>query len=527
MAYASIGGLASGLDTATMISQLMKLEALPQTGLKSRVTTQERQVTALQALNTKLATVATKAAALTQVSGWAPAKAASTSEHVTVTAGASAQPTSLTFTVDRLAGNHQVSYAQAVRLTDRVATAATVTVDLLDGNGPRSIAVGDGTLASVAKAVSSAGLGVQASAVKADPVDVDGDGVPDEVYRLRVVSTSTGTASDFTLGGLDSTVVGAAATTAGQDARITIGSGDAALQTSSATNAFAQVAPGVDLALGAATPLATAVTLTVERDAPSMTASVKALVDAANAALDELKSLTSYDPATKKTGILAGDSTLRSIRDQLVGSVTSGGSMATVGIQVDRSGRVVFDQTKFTAAYAADPTGTAAKFAGNLTFTDDGTSTGTASLSKASWRTLPGTYAVSATSAGGTIAGRPATGSGGLLFGAADTPVEGLAISYTGDISGTVTYSHGLAARIEALAQRASDATEGSISLAVKSRNSSIGRLRDDIDNWDTRLDVRRAALERQFSALEVSLGTLQNQGNWLAGQLSGLPKWS
>jgi flagellar hook-associated protein 2 len=218
---------------------------------------------------------------------------------------------------------------------------------------------------------------------------------------------------------------------------------------------------------------------------------------------------------------------LRSIRDQLLGSVTSGGSLATVGIQVDRYGRVVFDQTKFTAAYAADPTGTAAKFTGKLAFTDAGTSTGTASLSKASWRTLPGTYAVSATSAGGTIDGRPATGSGGLLFGAADTPVEGLAISYTGGISGTVTYSRGLAARIEALAQRASDATEGSISLAVKSHNSSIGRLRDDIDNWDTRLDVRRAALERQFSALEVSLGTLQNQGNWLAGQLSGLPKWS
>jgi flagellar hook-associated protein 2 len=61
----------------------------------------------------------------------------------------------------------------------------------------------------------------------------------------------------------------------------------------------------------------------------------------------------------------------------------------------------------------------------------------------------------------------------------------------------------------------------------VKSRNSSIGRLNDDIDNWDARLDVRRAALERQFSALEVALGTLQNQGSWLAGQLSGLPKWS
>lgn len=524
MAY--VGGLVSGMDTATIISQLMQLESLPQTRLKSRVTTQERQVTALQALNTKLAAIATKAAALTQVSGWAPVKASSTSEHATVKAGATAQPTSLTFTVDRLAGNHQITYANAVRLTDQVATGGTVTVDLLDGNGPRSIAAGDGGLDSVVKAINAAGAGVQATAVKADPVDVDGDGTLDDVYRLRVVSTTTGGVSDFTLGGLDATVLGSAAVTAGQDATITIGSGAAAVQTSSATNTFTGLAPGADVTLGAATPLATAVTITVERDTTSMTASVKAMVDAANAALDEIKNLTSYDPVTKKAGILAGDSTLRSIRNELLSSVTSGGSLAGAGIQVERSGRLVFDETKFTETYAADPTGTAAKFTGNLVFVGDGTSTGTVEPYKASWRTVPGTYTVSATSTGGTIDGSPATRSGNILTGATGTRVEGLSLVYTGDVNGSVTYTQGFAARLEALAQRASDANDGTVGSAITGRKSSISRMNDDIAGWDNRLDLRRTALERQFASLEVALGRMQNQGSWLAGQLAGLPKY-
>ena len=44
----SVGGLVSGLDTATIISQLMQLEARPQTMLKSKVTTEQKVVAALQ-----------------------------------------------------------------------------------------------------------------------------------------------------------------------------------------------------------------------------------------------------------------------------------------------------------------------------------------------------------------------------------------------------------------------------------------------------------------------------------------------
>ena len=68
MATASVSGLASGLDTASIIDQLMQLEAQSQTRLKSRVTTEQSTLKVLQNLNTKFASLATQAKDLTKAS---------------------------------------------------------------------------------------------------------------------------------------------------------------------------------------------------------------------------------------------------------------------------------------------------------------------------------------------------------------------------------------------------------------------------------------------------------------------------
>ncbi len=51
MATASISGLSSGLDTASIISQLMQAEAAPQTRIKSALTGEQSRVKTLQELN--------------------------------------------------------------------------------------------------------------------------------------------------------------------------------------------------------------------------------------------------------------------------------------------------------------------------------------------------------------------------------------------------------------------------------------------------------------------------------------------
>ena len=54
----AIDGLISGLKTTDLINSLMQAEAIPQTLLKNKVTDSTTYITAMQALNTKVAALA-------------------------------------------------------------------------------------------------------------------------------------------------------------------------------------------------------------------------------------------------------------------------------------------------------------------------------------------------------------------------------------------------------------------------------------------------------------------------------------
>src|SRR5690349_14183908 len=108
---ASIGGLASGLDTATIISQLMQLEAVQQNQLKSRVTQKQTAVSAMQSLNTKLAALAKSSTELSAATGWSPVTASSSYDKVSVTAGTGALPTQVSLTVGSLAVSHRLTFS--------------------------------------------------------------------------------------------------------------------------------------------------------------------------------------------------------------------------------------------------------------------------------------------------------------------------------------------------------------------------------------------------------------------------------
>jgi flagellar hook-associated protein 2 len=444
---ALISGIASGLDTANIIRQLMQLEALPQTKLKARVTAQQSSVTALQSLNTKFAALATQAAALAKTSSWSPVSATSSSEHVTAKTSAGATEGTLSFTVKQTALAHKVSFTDAAALTDRVTPADTTLVRFTAADGTTTdLDTGDGTLDGLVKALNGAGLGVKASTVQ----------LADGTHRLHVAATSTGAASQFSLSNVDPAAPAllggenAPYTTTGQDAVIVLGPDEI----SSSTNTFTGIATGIDFTLSSQTPGGTAVDITVTGDTKAMTASVKSMVDAVNEILAEIDKVTAAGGGTTKSGVLSGDPTLRSLRNELLSSVyasADGTSLAEAGVELDRYGRLTFDEEKFAAAYAADPASVSAKFAG----------------------------------------------------------------------------AGGFAERIAAVSTQASDKVTGTITNAIQGRESTIDRLGDAIDSWDVRLDARRRTLERQYAALEVALGGLQSQGNWLAGQLAGLPKWS
>ena len=458
MANTSIGGLVSGLDTATIISQLMQIEAQPQSRLKARVSTEQTAVNALQALNTKLSTLATKAGELAKASGWGASTATADNTKVTATAAAGATPATLTFQVVQTAGRSQAVFNATATRTGPVATPGSdLTLSYADG---RSVTVntGDGSLQAIAGAISSATIDGEDAGFDAVLVRAGGtDDVP--TYRLMVTTASTGDATRFTVS--NAAFLSGSVSTEGRDAVITI----EGLESRSATNAFKGLMPGVDVTLQPGVETGQDVTVAVGRDAASLSDKVKGIVDALNAALTDISTVTASGAGGTKAGALSGNATLRQVRDQLLSSVTGGvggASLAEVGIETDRYGKIEFDAEKFKAAYAADP-----------------------------------------------------------------AKVEAIFVDADPSAPTETNTDFGFATALESLAKRLSNSTDGVVTSLVKGRQSSVEGLNDAIDAWDSRLELRRQSLEKTYAALEVALGKLQSQSSWLAGQLASLPQMS
>ena len=445
-ATSSISGLASGLDTASIIDQLMQLEAVPQGKLTTQQTAEKAVVTALRAVNTDTALFASKAAILAKPSTWQTLKGTVSGSGVGVTVGATASPTNFSVTIDKLATTHQVGFANAAALTDVVA-GSTVKLTSNDGT-EHDIAVGGGTLKEVVAALNAAtsDTGVTATAVK----------VADGSYRLITESTKTGANSSFTLtNGDGNDLLGGTAVRAGGDAQISMGLG---ITATSSSNTFTDIVPGVTLTLASTATTGSTSTITVKQDSSSVAASVSGLVDQLNSLLTSIDAATAASTSTTAAGTLSGDPTSKSLRNALLetvfGSSTST-SMASVGIQTDRYGKIVFDADKFNAAYAADPAGVAAQFT-----------------------------------------------------------------------TGATPETDGWAARLASVAKGASDSGTGTLTNAINGHNTTIDRLGKSIEDWDDRLELRRTSLERQYTALETALSTLNSQSSWLAGQIASLPSY-
>ncbi|NYG58703.1 flagellar hook-associated protein 2 [Nocardioides daedukensis] len=355
MATSSISGLASGLDTAGIIDQLMQLEAISQRKLVNRLNSEQSALTSLQSLNGTTASLATKAAALKDPSNWAPLKAKSSESSITVSAGSGAQQSAFSLTVDQVATRHRMQSTAAGALDGVVVTGGT-TINLTVGGEVRELETDDGTLAGVVRALNASGTGVTATTVKLD----------DGTHKLLVQSIETGVAEQFTLTNSDGTdVFPGAVVTAAQDAAIRIEGNTV----HSSTNTFTDVVPGLTISVSADSVGKTS-QVSVENDGTAAASSVKALVDQLNSLVGTISSASSYSAATKTNGPLAGISSVRSLATDLQQSVypASNTSMAPFGLQTDRYGKLVFDEAKFKEALAADPAAVAAAFTGPTGF---------------------------------------------------------------------------------------------------------------------------------------------------------------
>jgi flagellar hook-associated protein 2 len=367
MAGIQLSGLASGLDTEGMITQLMALERQPETRWNQQKTISQTKEQALKDILSRIKTLQTNAGDLKSVTTWLPTQSIDVSDSAKVSASAvsGAAPGSYSLAVQQLATSDQWSFKYT-------APAADTSFQVTTASGTQTVNLAAGT--SLDDAV---GIINTATDSKVYAINVNG--------RLVLSSRETGGTNTFTVAPVSATdaLDDAVHMRTAQDASYSTDGGNTWVP--SASNTITSAIPGVSVTLKQTIPAASAVTINVGNpavNADGVKQKVQTFVDQYNSTIDFIQSKLNEkpvkDPQTSSDlvkGVLFNDQGLNSILQSLrtsVGAIFNTGNanldqMSEIGIttgattgsgtvsQDALAGKLSFDATKLTNALSTDP----------------------------------------------------------------------------------------------------------------------------------------------------------------------------
>ncbi len=348
MSLVSFTGLATGLDTASIVAQLVELRRRPVYRLENRLLNFQNQLAALSTLKSKLLALQDAGSRLDTLREFNAFGASSSHDGIlTATAGATAAPGTYDIVVQSLATARK-DISQGYSSGDALIGQGTVWFNVGSGTTPLTVDAGT-TLAEFKDLINNSIDGVSASLIN--------DGSGGDSYYLVLTAENEGVAGDFTVntsglsGGLAPILTNTQAAT---DAHLTVDG----LAVTAGSNHPDNVISGLTLNLLQADP-DTTVRIQVEMDATEVEESVKALVDAYN----DLFSFIQEQAGPE--GDLHGHPTLRSVANRmenifnspLEGGLGSLTMLFEVGISTGEDRQLVWNADKFRAALQADFSG--------------------------------------------------------------------------------------------------------------------------------------------------------------------------
>lgn len=367
MAGITAGGIGSGLDVESIMSQLMMLERSNLNRIDAREKSYQAELSAYGRVKSAVSTFESAMYGLESASKFSAYTTTSGNEDVfTATASSSASKGSYSITVNNLAEAHKLRTGTAVASADTFSS-GSLDISLADGSA-FSVAVGAGdTLTQIRDAVNSAAdnPGVTASIID--------DGTGNQYLTLTADETGTDSAISIAVSGetlgsgthnlsdffvFDAANPAAPGNTlvqqqAAENADLTIDGIGVTSQSNSVEGAIA----GVTIELKQES--ATATSLSVTTDVEKIKESVQAFVDAYNELHKTLKGLR------KEGGDLQGDATIRNIESRIssvlntspAGLTGSFSYLAEIGISRDRNGVMSLDSSALEDAVAQDLNG--------------------------------------------------------------------------------------------------------------------------------------------------------------------------
>lgn len=460
----NVGGLASGLDTSSIIEQLMAIERQPQIRLQQRQRVEEARQNALRDVLTRLSNLKSAVAGLRDPTIWVDTQTVESSDatKLTATRTAGAAAGAYDLTISQLARAHQVTQTGTISQ----ATADDV-LHVAVGSGSAidvAVTAGDSLETIASKINSTSDIPVYASVVNG---------------KLVLTGKTTGAASTIsvTSDGSLATDLALTQSLAAQDAHYTVNG----VAKTSASNTVTDAIVGVSLTLKAAT--SGTVTVTVGAPGPDtakIAEKVKAFVDQYNSTVEFIRGKLTEKKVTNPTtdgerakGVLANDaglsqllSTLRqAIADIVTGRPGDVSQLAQIGIS--------------TGATTGSGTVSADAIAGKLTL----------DASKLS-----------------------------SMLSSRFSDVKALLTNATGSYE-----TEGLSQRLDRILDPQVAAGTGVLPSRISAQDSLIDLLERREGDFDVRLAQRERALRAEFTALETVLSQLQSQNAFVTAQLARL----
>lgn len=338
-------GLASGIDTGSIVDQLVAVERIPISRLTNRKTAAEKRISTLSDLSTKLKALKTAAEALDRPGELVPLAGKSSDETKVKLNGTPSQSGSWAINVTALA-TAEATRSRGFATKDAGAVSDGTLSVTVGADAPIDIAYSaSDSLDAIAERINSSGARVNAQVVH--------DGTS---YRMLVTGKETGAVNAITFtdsGGLGMADTGAQIMSA-TDAQLTVGN----LPVTRPGNTVEGIVPGVTLDLKAVGSS----TVTAARDGDAQKGLVQKFVDAYNAVATVISKQLTYSGTQKGEDTLFGDSALQGLQRRMGNTIASAfahsSSTTTLrdfGVKLQNDGTITFDTAAFATAVDANP----------------------------------------------------------------------------------------------------------------------------------------------------------------------------
>lgn len=340
------GGLATGLETSSIIEQLMELERTPITRLETDQTWLNNRLDAFKELDTKLKDFADKIKNLNFSSTLLQRSVKqSSSEYLSASVNSKAiTGASYQVEVQSLA-QVQKSVSTSGYADKTSAVFGTGTMKLTVGTTTSNITIdsSNNSLEGIAKAINTADLGVSASIINTGKA-----GTP---YYLTLTGQNVATNFSMDTSGMSGTVPSfGVPVQVAQDAKIVVDG----ITITSASNTLTEAIPGVTLDLLKA-EVGKTTSLNISVDKESIKSSISAFAEGYNEVISFITSQSSI--AGSEPGVLGGDASINAIKRRLQNLLTESTSnsgifksMSQLGFETQKDGTLNLNDTTLTKA---------------------------------------------------------------------------------------------------------------------------------------------------------------------------------